>query len=185
MKIFGTGLSKTGSVSLFYAMKHLGFSCKHYIYVDDCEERPTVNHIKPIVDKYKFINGAPINYMYRELAELYPNSKYIWMTRNFEQWIESCKAHFEQFVTKSWHRTLLWGTLGFDFEKFRVRYYDHMCDMIDFSLSHDVLELPLEMDDHWKWVRLCEFLNMEIANQFSNFPHANKDEDRVWVDLST
>jgi hypothetical protein len=57
--------------------------------------------------------------------------------------------------------------------------------MIDFSLNHDVLELQLELDDELKWVHICKFLNIDFPELLTDFPHANSDENREWVDIST
>ena len=81
-KIFGIGLSRTGTTSLAATMKLLGYSARHY-----------PNGMKEI-EEHTFCNDSPISARFEELDQLYPQSKFIYTTRNIEDWVRSCQRHF-------------------------------------------------------------------------------------------
>ena len=81
-RIFGIGLSRTGTTSLCHAMRALGFSAIH------CP-----GSIKEI-DEHIFSGDTPISARFEELDARYPNSKFIYTTRNVDEWVCSCLTRF-------------------------------------------------------------------------------------------
>ena len=81
-KVFGIGLSRTGTTSLCHAMKALGFSAVH------CPGSLAQ------IDDHFFSNDTPISSRFEALDERYPNAKFIYTTRNIDQWALSCLRRF-------------------------------------------------------------------------------------------
>ena len=81
-KIFGIGLSRTGTTSLYYLMKGFGFMAVHY--PSSMEE----------IDEHFFANDTSISARFEELDRLYPNSKFIYTRRTVRRWARSCMRRF-------------------------------------------------------------------------------------------
>ncbi len=81
-KIFGIGLSRTGTKSCYQLMSIFGFSAVHY--PSSFED----------IDKHIFSNDSPVSARFEKLDSLYPNSFFIYSVRDMEQWIRSCLARF-------------------------------------------------------------------------------------------
>ena len=81
-KIFGIGLSRTGTTSLYYLMKYFGFMAVHY--PSSMEE----------IDEHFFCNDTSITARFAALDRLYPNSKFIYTTRTTQYWVDSCMKRF-------------------------------------------------------------------------------------------
>lgn len=90
-KIFGIGLSKTGTTSLTEALRVLGFSAAHYFNNFSGEM---------IADRdialYDALTDTPISYQFQELYARYPDAKFIYTTRPLEQWKPSLLKHIRR-----------------------------------------------------------------------------------------
>ena len=76
MKIFGIGLSRTGSLSLQHYMKESGYNSVHYFAKEALQE--IIEFCRP----YDFINDAPVSIYFEELSQAFPGSKFINTARN-------------------------------------------------------------------------------------------------------
>jgi hypothetical protein len=81
-KIFGIGLSRTGTTSCYYLMKEFGFTAVHY--PSSMQE----------IDEHFFCNDTPISARFEELDQLYPNSKFVYTIRSVHKWASSCVMRF-------------------------------------------------------------------------------------------
>lgn len=77
-KIFGIGLSRTGTTSCFELVKQLGIKSIHLPL-----------SMKDIVE-HDFANDTSVSARFEELDQRYPNSKFIYTIRNLNQWVASC-----------------------------------------------------------------------------------------------
>ncbi len=171
MKIFGIGLSKTGTNSLCDALTHLGFDMLHYpppsIFdalerCDGCADLPTVVH-------------------YKELDEKFPGSKFVLTTRDRSKWLKSIIKHFERRPPSTlgdWgeeNRVKVYGSLHPTPADFLKAYEKHHADIRDYFKDRpdDLLELNItdEDDDALIWEGLCRFFTKEVPDM--PFPHGN------------
>ncbi|MHA1337445.1 MAG: sulfotransferase family protein, partial [Promethearchaeota archaeon] len=164
-KIFGIGLSKTGTSSLDSALKVLGFKTKHY---------PQINGLYEMVDKYDALTDVPIVLNFKKLDKEYPNSKFILTIRDIDSWLKSCKLHFsrvEKNNIKSEIRKLIYGVNGWDEESFKKAYHKHFDDVKNYfkNRPEDLLILNIIKGEGWE--KLCKFLCKKIPNK--PFPHKN------------
>ena len=130
MKIFGIGLSKTGTTSLARALNILGYRTRDNLGVVDYI-RGDLSSINPgILDTNDAFTDTPVPNFYRELDAKYPDAKFILTIRDMDGWLKSCKKQFTQRLSdkqNNAHNRLfmdLYDSTVFDEEKFRLGYED-------------------------------------------------------------
>ena len=84
-KIFGIGLSRTGTTSLDTLLKQLGYESHHFVP----ELFGTPDWSK--ADQSDALMDSPIPLLYKECDERYPGSKFILTTRDVDKWLTSMK----------------------------------------------------------------------------------------------
>lgn len=162
-KIFGIGLSKTGTTSLCLALRELGYSVFDY--------PRTVEQI----DSHDAATDASVAVQFRELDELYPGSKFIYTTRHLDPWLVSCERFWaKMYQDNDPHHvdvfTRLYGSYSFDRDLFATAYARHESRVADhFAGRDDLLQLAICDGDGWE--RLCDFLGRQVSGV--RFPHSN------------
>jgi hypothetical protein len=156
MKIFGIGLSNTGTTSLAKALEVLGYRAVHYPW--SLQE----------IDEFDAAVDIPVACRYRELDERHPGSRFILTTRPFEEWIDRRRRKpVDKDRPQKWvldTRIRMYGSITFDAKLYTEAYYRHHEEVNDYFKERleDLLILPLKADD--KWERLCGFLGKEIPS---------------------
>ncbi|MEH2084474.1 MAG: sulfotransferase family protein [Nostoc sp.] len=170
-KIFGIGLSRTGTTSLHYALMLLGYSSVH-MPMDLAE-----------IDGHDASSDTGVSYRFEELDQLYQGSKFILTVRNLEEWLQSCEFHFNHRITPeklpfkhakflTEVRTKLYGTVSYEPVMLREAYQRHM-QRVENYFAHrpqDLLVLNICTGDSWN--KLCPFLGRPIPD--TPFPHVNR-----------
>lgn len=173
MKIFGIGLSKTGTTSLAVALNELGYNARHAIAgLED------IDTLDAVTDEMATI--------YRDLDRKYPGSKFILTVRDEAPWLKSCGHHFRQAVPAEHpiHDVLveLYGTTVFDREKFLEGYRRHSQGVRDYfrDRPNDLLVLDLVSGGEG-YPELCAFLGRPHPREEA-FPRENVSRSwrRVW-----
>ena len=179
-KIIGIGLPKTGTTSLGYCFRRLGF--KHRSYDMDLAVNVKRNNLAPVLEeaeKYEAFEDWPWFAIYRELDQRFPKSKFILTLRkDTETYVTSLKAHHERegirrkdFVKPHW-----WNEVQgvepseWDYEKSAQRYERHNREVLEYfadRIDKDLLVVCWEKGD--SWAKLCAFLNKRQPNE--PFPH--------------
>jgi hypothetical protein len=169
MKVFGVGLSRTGTTSLTAALGILGYDAIHFpLYPQQIEMADAAT-------------DTTVAYRFEELDRRYPESKFILTLRDEEAWLDSCERFFGQSVSIKLYppelrallqksRMTLYGTMTYDREKFLTAYRRHHARVRDYFKDRpdDLLEFNLCEG----WPRLCAFLDREIPD--APYPHENK-----------
>jgi fructose-1,6-bisphosphatase/inositol monophosphatase family enzyme len=185
-KIFGIGLSKTGTSSLAQALQRLGYRTK------DCMgalryARGNLSSIDmDTVLAHDALTDTPIPSFYRELDARFPGSKFILTVRDRAGWLQSCRKQFNEksAATRSEaHRRLfedLYGTDVFDearfadgYDRFVAGVHEHFRDR-----PGDLLVLDVAAGEGWD--KLCPFLRRPVPDL--PFPKANVTQIR-WIDI--
>ena len=175
-KIFGVGLSRTGTTSLTHALELLGYRTSHWEDHDEINQHLIQNNFTlSLLEQYDAITDNPIPSIYQELDKAYPNSKFILTVREYDSWLKSVKHHhlinvgpqFPSFNTK-----LCYGSWYFDEEKFTNTYYAHEAEVRAYfnDRPEDLLVLNIREGDGWE--KLCAFLGQPIPTV--PFPHQNQ-----------
>jgi hypothetical protein len=182
-KVFGLGLSKTGTSSLGVALNILGIKTIHYPHDRrTLAELRTGNYSLSILEEYRGVVDIPVAPYFAQLDRIYPNSKFILTVRDKLSWLRSIETHwrsrnarmnkdpqykeFAQFIS-----ACVYGTLQYNKDRFLYVYDTHVRNVQHYfkHRSEDLLILDICGGDGWE--KLCSFLGLSIPKV--RFPHAN------------
>jgi 3'(2'),5'-bisphosphate nucleotidase len=187
-KIFGIGLSKTGTTSLARALEILGYKTKDYLGITRYIAGDLSSINLKVIDENDAFTDTPIPSFYKELDARYPNSKFILTTRNMDDWLKSCKKQFtkrmaekENEATGQLH-TDLYGCFEFDPEKFANGYKRFVDGVLNYFKDRPRDLLVMDLCDGEKWEPLCDFLNKPVPD--IPFPVTNVSAIQ-WMDIQT
>ena len=85
-KIFGIGLSRTGTTTLTDTLNQLGYNIIHYPNDHQMFNDPNNDGCTDI----------PVTVNYKKLDELWPRSKFIYTIRDKDEWVESIVPYLER-----------------------------------------------------------------------------------------
>jgi 3'-phosphoadenosine 5'-phosphosulfate (PAPS) 3'-phosphatase len=186
MKIFGIGLSKTGTTSLAHALELLGCKTRDY---------PGLVHYSPgdltsidagLLAAHDALTDTPIPSFYRELDAAYPDAKFILTIRDAEGWLKSCKKQFTQKLADKQneaHNQLfmdLYGCTVYDEQKFRAGYDRFVDGVQEYFKGRPGKLLIMNVAAGDGWETLCPFLNKPVPG--IPFPKANVTQIR-WMSI--
>src|SRR5262249_40047767 len=99
-KIFGLGLSKTGTSSLQAALRTLGYRAAHFLEHRD-EGRGEAwlagDFETDCLASYDAALDLPVPVFYAQLDQRYPGSRFILTVREMASWLESVRKHWERY----------------------------------------------------------------------------------------
>lgn len=189
-KVFVIGLSKTGTTSLGDALELLSYRRTGW---EDIRSRflfraYTRGDLSLLVDRtfdFDAFEDLPWSLVYREMAFLYPNAKFILTLRKSEDaWLESIKRHTKG---RKWdgHETVYGAEEATGHEgAYLDAYRNHTDSVREFFASPGqegrLLEFVIDQPDISKgerWSRLCEFLGISDSKAMMmrqlEFPWSN------------
>ena len=186
MKIFGIGLSKTGTTSLARALEILGYRTRDYMGVTRYSPGDLSCVDERELEAHDAFTDTPIPSFYRELDVAYPGSKFILTVRDKEGWLNSCKKQFNQKLAAKQNEASikvfedLYGTAVFEEAHFS-KGYDRFVSGVEeyFKERHEDL-LILDVTAGEGWEKLCPFLDKPIPDL--PFPKANVTSIR-WMNI--
>ena len=174
-KIYGIGLSKTGTRSLTEALSILTRRrCYHGPDVGAIAARGSATDV-------------PVAARYRALYELWPSSKFILTLRNEDEWLESLRRHCEAneigeapLAVRLEYLSLRWQLYGFG-EKFDAdaaiagcRRHLNQVDEWFRDKPSQLLKIDICNGDGWD--KICDFLGSPIPEQ--EFPWIGRSARR-------
>jgi len=181
MKIFGIGLSRTGTTSLCHALGILNYRCLHFpngkdinqIVIDRIHGKHS-EFILPLLDKVDALTDTPVCIIYKELDKAYPNSKFILTIRDCHTWIKSMQVlltkpkqrHYAQLT--NYH---LYGTHTFEPDIIKKHYENYIADAKNYFKNKPEKLLVWNLCEKPEWSGLCSFLGRKKPN--TPFPHKN------------
>lgn len=191
-KIFEIGVAKTGSTSLHKALQILGFNVTsfqghgkdmHYFdMLKPCNYNYTMNMIK---QGEAFEDVPWRNLPIRLIDPLFPESKFILLERNNEEWFNSLLDHWKRkwTITNGVHKEYN-NYLKYP-EYIRKKYYKRKSNKyrrVKEFFSKDVYGSLLVMNicEGDGWDKLCSFLNLPTPNE--KFPHERTSKSE-WDNL--
>ncbi len=192
-KVFGIGLSRTGTKGLSVALNSIGINTVHYPETKDTLKLLANGIFRlPILEDYNAMTDVQSVPFYPQLDEEYPNSKFILTVRDIDSWLESTKKHFRGveredrvvgdilYSEAHWMRSAVYGTLKWDRSVFRQRYYTHHTAVMDYFKGRDnLLVMNICAGDGWE--KLCPFLGVpEPKHRFPDNITAERLVKRVW-----
>jgi hypothetical protein len=190
-KIFGIGLSRTGTTSLTEALRTLGYKACHFP-LDDFSRRQITDFLRDpseflrlsVLSQLDALTDTPICCTYQALDRAYPGSRFVLTTRDKASWVASCKAYWPDKLKPILERASLdisayvhlinrtvYGAEAFDSELFSQAYDSYLASVQHYfrDRPEDLLVLDICRGDGWS--KLCEFL--QVAEPDAAFPHEN------------
>jgi len=178
-KIFGIGLSRTGTSSLAKALEIMGYKTRDFPGKDMSRYIPgDLSSIdSDLLENYEALTDTPIPSFYKQLDTKYPGSKFILTVRDMDSWLLSCKKHFTVNHEKKTSQALnqahyeLYQCTVFDEKKFRKGYEHFVKDVSSYfkGRKQDLLVINICAGEGWE--KLCPFLNKPVPDV--PFPDTN------------
>lgn len=171
-KIFGIGLSKTGTTSLARALKMLGYKTYHF-----------PKDLEGALEHYQALTDTPIARAYKDLDQQYPNSKFILTIRDVESWLKSMKAHFATYpreTREGWILELrrdLYHSENFDPALMKDAFLQHNESVRSHFKTRPRDLLIINIIEGKGWELLCPFLSKSIPDTL--FPTINITENKT------
>lgn len=154
IKILNIGLPRTGTYSLSVALAILGYKTKHY--PSSLEE----------ISSYDA--ACEVTFSYEDLEKSYPNSLYIFTTRNLDEWIASCYRHSTN-KNRPGFRLMKWNPFWKDPNLWKNIYLEKKESIK--KINKEKL-LILDLNQNINWSKICNFLNKPIPD--CSYPYLNK-----------
>lgn len=136
--------------------------------------------IKRKVDEFGALSDTPTVRFYKELDELYPNSKFILTVRDSESWLASCKRHFQKRYTGGKFDQInfdIYGTNIFNREMFLTAYEKHLNEVLDYFKYRKEDLLVLNIVNGEGYDKICSFLGVCVPE--GKFPNANSNKPQM------
>ena len=188
LKVIGSGLGRTGTMSTKLALEQLGLRCHHMVevfmhpesvplWVDAGNGKPDWD---AIFDGYEAMVDHPGCAYWRELLDYYPDAKVLHTVRDPDTWFDSTQAT----IFNPDRPTPSEGPMGAFFAQLQAFYGGDMHDrafMTDFFRRHTdrvVAGVPkdrllvFEVKDGWG--PLCDFLGLAAPD--TPYPRENSTE---------
>jgi hypothetical protein len=200
-KVFGLGLSKTGTSTLTEALNILGIRTIHYPHDEQTfEELKRGEYRLSVLRDYQGVTDTPVAPYYAQFDRAWPGSKFIITLRDKKTWLRSAATHwlilkntgrnasdqgfqtFTDFVSAA-----VYGCIYFNAERFSYAYDLHLRNVREYFANrpNDLLELDI-CGGGSGWDELCSFLGVPIPRNVP-FPHAYRTDwghaDEVKRDL--
>lgn len=185
-KVFGIGLSKTGTSSLTAALDILGIRSIHFPHDDRTfDELRRGQYRLSILDEFQSATDTPIAPFYAQLDRAWPGSKFILTVRERASWLRSAEAHwrvlkegprahdaqFQAFV--DFVNACVYGCTHFNAERFAFAYELHCRNVLEYFAARPRELLVLDICGGAGWPSLCAFLGVPEPAGVP-FPHANR-----------
>jgi len=170
VKVFGVGMSKTGTTTLGECLEILGFT-PHISFEPQLktwlESGGDIERILKVAEKYRALEDSPWYHVFEQLDQRFPGSKFVLTVR------KNSLVH----AKSSWAHGVRGGLRTGDpapeyiAEKIAV-YESHNQRVMDYfkDRPQDLLVMCWENGDGWE--KLCSFLNVSVPSQ--PIPHANQ-----------
>jgi len=177
-KVFGIGLPKTGTTSLFTAFDLLGYRSATFRHLRALD--PTSwfdgDFGPDQLAGYDTVTDAPISAYYPQLDIRYPGSKFVLTLRDVEPWLDSCRRHFDKIEAGAGpsefgnlSHLAVFGVRRYSADRFRYvhRMHDITARAYFADRPGDLLILDLAAGNGWE--ELCAFLDRPVPDE--PFPH--------------
>lgn len=195
MKVFGIGLSRTGTMSLSDALNRMGIRSVHFPH--DPDTRSEVREFiaggeqvpfATILTHVDAITDTPATLAFEALDRAHPKCKFILTVREEEEWLESCRGFWRSVIQPQREieprpsvsvyaglvNRAIYGTEEFQPERFRLAKREFEARVLrHFSRRADRL-LVLDICGGQGWEELSRFLGRPTPA--APFPHSHRRE---------
>jgi hypothetical protein len=180
IKVFGVGLSKTGTTTLGKCLELLGYRVLDFdLEALEAFQRGDFGYALEKTKHYDAFEDIPWFMLYEELDALFPDALFILTTRiNAARWVESGKAHAARHrdhlhasvATKSFID--FYTARGVDWTDPGEIYTYHNSRVMSYFRDRPGKLLTVCWENGDGWEKLCTFLGVDVPVGVP-FPHAN------------
>ena len=168
-KVFGIGLSKTGTTSLYAALQILCFKSGTYLHMRELGLHKWFkgDFTTDYLSDYDAVTDLPISAFYPQLYHRYPGSKFVLTIRDKDDWLRSCQRQLggrpeDDFSRSS--RLATYGCESFNEDRFIFVYETHLRNVQWFFRKHSNSLLILDLIGGQGWETLCPFLGLQVPD---------------------
>ncbi|MEM6777496.1 MAG: sulfotransferase family protein [Planctomycetota bacterium] len=185
-KLFGIGLSRTGTKTLATALNHLGIRTIWYPHdAQTFAELAMCKYRLSILEQYDAVTDTPVVPIFPQLDAEYPGSKFILTVRDVDSWLMSCATLWAKapvagppaadadlaYRYKTYINSTVYGCMGFHAERFRYVYQRHVCGVMAYFQDRPDDLLVVNLTEQPSWELLCRFVDRPVPD--ADFPHVN------------
>jgi hypothetical protein len=174
-KVFGIGLSRTGTLSLAIALQRLGLRTVHFPHDERTFAELTRGEYRLSVldgpEGLDAIVDTPASAFFAELDAAFPGSRFVLTTRDREAWLRSCERLWQvtaEVQQRPFHRFINAATYGcweFSAARFAHVHERHLADVREHFRDRPGQLLELGVCDGEGWERLCPFLGVPVPDR--------------------
>ena len=184
-KVFGLGLSRTGTRSLTSALQMLGFDTSHYpIDEDTYIELSNAQYDLTLLRFYDGLTDITTVPFYAQFDKHYPGSKFILTVRDKEDWLGSCARHWYNrpafkdvedpdeevhLRMRQFLRAAVYGCYNFDPDRFSHVYDRHVRQVMEYFQDRPDDLLTIDICSGEGFEKLAGFLDRPVPAE--PFPH--------------
>ena len=193
-KIFCIGFYKTGTTTLYDALRALGYHTVNgdtpgsYPGADDgatlIKQIDAGDYRLPTFDMFDAFSDNPYFRIWRQVYDLFPDAKYILTVRDEDRWIESCVRFYRHRRIRPM-RVWMFGPHANPARSSESRqvwldaYRAHNAAVREFFASRPHQYFEFDPTREGGWDRLCAFLGAPVPSR--PWPHANPTTpDQPW-----
>ena len=185
-KIFCIGFYKTGTTTLFDALRVLGYRTINgdkpgsYPGADDGEtllqQIRKGDYLLPTFEMFDAFTDAPYMWIWREIHAQFPDARYILTVRDEGPWIDSCVKFFRGRRIRP---MMVWMFGKYadpshddaSREAWLATYRRHNAEIRKHFSGREQQLLVFDPTREPGWQKLCEFLDAPVPHR--DWPHAN------------
>ena len=191
-KVFGIGLSRTGTTSLTQALQLLGYQAIHFPRDDVTRAEvyrffasPSASLSLALLQQADALTDTPVCCLYKALDQAYPGSKFILTVREKQAWLASYQGHWRRypflfserpdgFLAHYSHflNERLYGTQSADPEILSAAYDRYTAEVFEYFRDRPEDLLILDISSGQGWNELAPFLERAIPQ--IPFPWENR-----------
>jgi len=184
-KVFGIGLSRTGTRSLNRALQTLGFDPLHYpLDHDTYSEMAHGQYDLTMLKYHDGITDITVSAFYAQLDQAYPGSKFILTVRDKESWLNSCENHWRNssafddsadpeqkrlIEIRRFFRATTFGCYDFQPERFVWVYEQHLRAVTEYFRDRPDQLLIMDVCAGDGFEKLAPFMGCDMP--CAAFPH--------------
>lgn len=175
-KVFGIGLSKTGTKSLATCMRELGY--RHLSWDKELANRVLVDGDVEALDEaseqYDSFDDLPWPVFYRRLDRRYPNARFVLTVRSSsEAWFDSLRSHGEYKGPTAVRESVYGFTVPHGHREAHINVYErHKRQVQEYFADRPGKLLVLCWEQEDSWDTLCNFLGVPAPDL--PIPHENR-----------
>jgi hypothetical protein len=174
MRVFGIGLSKTGTTSLYAALHMLGLRAATYGHMREHGLGPWFrgDFGPDCLAGFDAATDLPLGTWFAELDRRFPGARFVLTVRDLEGWLASSERHYAREPATPFGRDVrlaTFGMTGFHEERFRAVHERHEREVRAHFAGRPESLLVLDVIGGEGWERLCPFLGVPVPG--APFPH--------------